>query len=92
MIFTKEMGLKDFDMQTNRALLGVLGADMETAALFTVGRIRRIRTASILNNVVVYGNDTSESIGSYADGALLTAEGEHREILTALEAIKAVTA
>ena len=27
MIFTKEMGLKDFDMQTNRALLGVLGAD-----------------------------------------------------------------
>ena len=72
--------------------LGVLGADMETAALFTVGRIRKIRTASILNNVVVYGNDTSESIGSYADGALLTAKGERREILTALEAIKAVTA
>ncbi len=72
--------------------LGVLGADMETAALFTVGRIRKIRTASILNNVVVYGNDTSEAIGSYADGALLTAKGERREILTALEAIKAVTA
>ena len=27
MMFTKKMGLKDFDMQANRALLGVLGAD-----------------------------------------------------------------
>ncbi|MBQ9327656.1 MAG: nucleoside phosphorylase [Solobacterium sp.] len=70
---------------------GVLGADMETAALFTVGRIRGIRTASILNNVVVYGSDTSESIGSYADGAALTAEGERREILCALEALTGVT-
>ena len=70
--------------------LGVLGADMETAALFTVGRIRRIRTASILNNVVVYGRDTSESIGSYADGAKLTAEGERREIMTALKALKEI--
>ena len=32
--------------------MGVLGADMETAALFTVGRLRNIRTMSILNNVV----------------------------------------
>ena len=69
---------------------GVLGADMETAALFTVGRLRRIRTASILNNVVLYGTDTSESIGSYADGAALTAEGERREIITALSALKNV--
>ena len=70
--------------------LGVLGADMETAAVFTVGRIRGIRTASILNNVVVYGTDTSEAIGSYADGAKLTAEGERREILTALSALRSV--
>lgn len=69
---------------------GVLGADMETAALFTVGSLRGIRTASILNNVVVYGSDTSQSIGSYADGASLTAEGERREIITALAALKAV--
>ena len=68
---------------------GVLGADMETAALFTVGRLRGIRTASILNNVVEYGLDTSESIGNYADGASLTAEGERREILCALNALKA---
>ena len=31
---------------------GVLGADMETAALFTIGRLRGMKTASILNNVV----------------------------------------
>ena len=72
--------------------LGVLGADMETAALFTVGRIRGIRTASILNNVVVYGQDTSESIGSYADGAARTAEGERREIITALSALRGIAA
>ncbi len=69
---------------------GVLGADMETAALFVVGKLRGIRTASILNNVVVYGKDTSESIGNYADGAFLTAEGERREILTALSALKSI--
>ena len=33
--------------------LGVLGADFESAALFTVGRIRGVRCASILNNVVL---------------------------------------
>ncbi len=66
---------------------GVLGSDMETAALFTVGRLRHIKTASILNNVVVYGEDTADSIGDYADGASLTHEGEKREILVALEAM-----
>ncbi len=67
--------------------MGVLGADMETAALFTVGRLRNIRTMSILNNVVLYGQDTADAIGDYADQAAKTMEGERREILTALEAI-----
>ena len=67
---------------------GVLAADMETAALFTVGRLRGIRTASILNNVVLYGEDTSESIGDYSDGTVRTEEGEQHEILTALSALK----
>lgn len=69
---------------------GVLGSDMETAALFTVGRLRGIKTASILNNVVVYGQDTADSIGDYATGASLTYEGEKREIITALEAMVAL--
>lgn len=65
---------------------GVLGSDMETAALFTVARLRGLKAASILNNVVIWGEDTTESIGSYADGASLTAQGERDEITVALEA------
>ena len=65
---------------------GVLGSDMETAALFTIGRLRGLKTASILNNVVVWGGDTADAIGSYVDGESLTAQGERDEILTALEA------
>lgn len=66
---------------------GVLGADMETAALFTIGMLRELKTASILNNVVCYGNDTADAIGGYAGGESLTAQGERNEILTALEAL-----
>ena len=65
---------------------GVLCADMETAALFTIGRLRGIKTASILNNVVICGTDTADSIGGYVDGEQATANGEKNEILTALEA------
>ena len=65
---------------------GVLGADMETAALFTIGRLHGMKTASILNNVVLYGEDTADSIGDYAGGESATARGERLEILTALEA------
>ena len=67
--------------------LGALGADMETAALFTIGRIRGVRTASIRNDVVVDGEDTAESIGGYVDGADPAARGEEREIAVALEAL-----
>lgn len=66
---------------------GTLGSDFESAALFTVGRIRHVRTASILNNVVVKGADTVESVGSYAGGADMCAIGEAREIEASLEAL-----
>ena len=66
--------------------LGALGADMETAALFTAGAIRRVKTASILNNVVLYGEDTKESIADYTGGEDMAALGEKREITIALEA------
>ena len=74
------------EVEKHWAKHGALGADLETSTLLTVGRIRNIRTASILNNVVVYGQDTSESIANYVDGENMTLEGEKREILTALEA------
>lgn len=65
---------------------GVLGCDMETAAIFTIGHLRGVKTASILNNVVAYEGDTSNSIGSYVDGEFLSMQGERNEILVALEA------
>lgn len=65
---------------------GILGADMETAALFTIGRLRGIKTASILNNVVLYGQDTADSIGDYVEGEERATVGERNEILTALNA------
>lgn len=65
---------------------GVLGADMESAALLTIGRLRGVKAASILNNVVLYGADTADAIGDYVDGADAAARGERDEIRVALEA------
>ncbi|MBR0367799.1 MAG: nucleoside phosphorylase [Clostridia bacterium] len=66
---------------------GVLGADMESAALLTIGRLRGMRAASILNNVVLYGADTADAVGDYANGASATARGERDAIRVALEAV-----
>ena len=66
---------------------GVLGADMETAALYTIGFLRGIRTMSILNNVVAFEEDTLDAIGSYVDGESAAMQGEEHEILTALDAL-----
>ena len=65
---------------------GVLGCDMETSALFTIGALRGVQTASILNNIVAYGDETLDSIGSYVDGDTLAMTGEKNEILVALNA------
>ena len=71
---------------------GVLGADMESAALLTICRLRGMKAASILNNVVRYGEDTADAIGDYADGAEAAARGERDEIRVALEAIRRLDA
>ena len=65
---------------------GVLGADMETAALYTIGHLRGLRTMSILNNVVAFEEDTLDAIGDYVDGATAAMQGEEHEILVALDA------
>ena len=62
----------------------VLGADMETAILFTLGQLRGIQTASLLNNVVEYQQDVKEGIGDYTQEEKLTAKGEKNAILLAL--------
>lgn len=69
---------------------GVLGADMETAALYTIGHLRGIRTMSILNNVVAFEEDTADAIGSYVDGENAAMQGEEHEILVALDALASI--
>ena len=64
---------------------GVLGSDMETAALLTVGRLRGMKCASVLNNVVRWKECISHGAGSYAAGADAAAAGEEHSILAALE-------
>ena len=64
---------------------GVLGSDMETAELLTVGRLRGMKCASVLNNVVRWKECISHGVGSYAAGADAAAAGEEHSILAALE-------
>lgn len=65
---------------------GVLGSDMETAAVFVTGGLRGVKTASILNTVVEFEEELTEQINSYTDGESAVMRGEQMEILTALEA------
>ncbi len=64
---------------------GVLGSDMETSALFVVGMLRGMKTASILNVVAVPESSVADGVGAYNSGESSAADGEQREILTALE-------
>lgn len=66
---------------------GIFASDMETAALFAVGTMRGLRTASILNVVVEWKKDLKEGISSYKDGEDAAAAGERNEILAALETL-----
>ncbi|GKX30415.1 uridine phosphorylase [Vallitalea longa] len=63
----------------------VLGSDMETSAIYTVGSLRQVNVASILNNVVRYQSDVKDAINDYVDDETKAAEGEKKEIILALE-------
>ncbi len=66
---------------------GVLGADMETSALYAVGRLRGLKVAAILNNVVLYQQDVKQGVGQYVDEAQVTMAGEKQASVAALEAL-----
>ena len=66
---------------------GVLASDMETAALFVIGGLRGIKTASILNVVVEKEGDLEGGINDYVEKEAKSKRGEELEILTALETI-----
>jgi len=65
----------------------VYASDMETAALFVVGGLRKVHTASILNIVVASSHSTESGINDYVEQTSLASEGEKHEIITALEAV-----
>ncbi|AXY03343.1 nucleoside phosphorylase [Vibrio alfacsensis] len=66
---------------------GILGADMETSALFAVGRLRGLNVAAILNNVVLYQQDVKEGVDQYVNEAEVMMQGEKTASLAALEAL-----
>lgn len=63
----------------------ILSSDMETSTLFTIGQLKDVKTASILNTVVEYESDVKDGIGNYVEEVIDPVEGEKREIILALE-------
>lgn len=55
---------------------GIVGADMESGALMTIGRQRGMETLSILNNVVLYEGDLAAGVNNLVDGDDLMVKGE----------------
>lgn len=66
---------------------GVLGADMETGALLTLGRLRGIKVAALLCNVVEYLAELESSIAEYQNSDALLTNSERVASLAALVAI-----
>ncbi|WP_108652681.1 nucleoside phosphorylase [Dongshaea marina] len=66
---------------------GVLGADMETSALLTVGRLRGLLTGSVLNNVVCYQGDLQQGISQYANSEQILLNAELKAAQAALSAL-----
>lgn len=62
----------------------VLGADMETSALYVVGRLRGLRTLSILNNVVPYMQSLADGVNELVTGETQMKIGELQSIKLAL--------
>lgn len=55
---------------------GIVGADMESGALMTIGRQRGMETLSILNNVVLYEGNLAAGVNDLVNGDDLMAKGE----------------
>ena len=66
---------------------GVLGADMETASLLTVGRLRKVRVAAVLCNVVAFEQDVQQGVSDYASSEAAMMAGERLAIAAALHAL-----
>jgi len=70
---------------------GILASDMETATLYTVARLRGAKASCILNIVVSKGESIKKGISQYQTFEGPAKEGEKREIILALESLKAIS-
>lgn len=64
---------------------GIIGADMESGVLMVVGRLRGLKTLSILNNIVKYQEDLAEGVNSLVSGEDKIKSGEIASIELALK-------
>lgn len=64
---------------------GIIGADMESGAMMVVGRLRRMKTLSILNNVVLYEGDLAAGVNNLVNGDELMAKGETASLKLAFD-------
>lgn len=64
---------------------GIVGADMESGALMTIGRQRGMETLSILNNVVLYEGDLAAGVNDLVNGDDLMTKGEVASLKLALD-------
>ncbi|MCR8645982.1 nucleoside phosphorylase [Paenibacillus sp. N1-5-1-14] len=62
----------------------VLGADMETSALYVIGGLRGLQTLSILNNVVPYKESLADGVNELVSGESQMKVGELQSIKLAL--------
>ena len=60
---------------------------METASLLTVGRLRKVRVAAVLCNVVAFERDVQQGVGDYASAEQAMMTGERLAIAAALHAL-----
>jgi uridine phosphorylase len=67
---------------------GVIASDMETAALFTVARLRGALAGSVLNIVVPFEGDLEGGINDLVSGEQAALAGETAEIQVALRALR----
>jgi uridine phosphorylase len=78
---------REMDLDAEWSARGILGADMESAALMVVGSLRGLRTASLLNVVVAHSGCLESSINDFVQQDALCLQGEARQISLALHAI-----
>ncbi|MDM2736035.1 nucleoside phosphorylase [Citrobacter sp. Ct235] len=78
---------REAELDAEWSARGILGADMETAALMVVGALRGLRTASLLNVVVAHNGCLDSSINNYVQQETRCQQGEVHQISLALQAI-----